>query len=241
MAIDKAVDSAKLDADLASVADAIRAKGGTSEKLAFPAGYVDAVNAIQTGGGGGGQELADSIIDGSVTEIVSNAKIVKSKMFYECKNLVSAIFTQASAVKDYAFASCDVLQTVEFPQATNIWQFAFNRCKSIQKMELPQVSRIETSAFDSCESLRTVKLQKANSIGIHAFYFCSALQTVVIATNKVCQLADISAFNHTPIKDGTGYIYVPKALVEEYKAATNWSTFAAQIRAIEDYPDITGG
>ena len=39
----------------------------------------------------------------------------------------------------------------------------------------------------------------------------------------------------------TGYIYVPRALVNSYKAATNWSTFASQIRAIEDYPDITGG
>lgn len=39
----------------------------------------------------------------------------------------------------------------------------------------------------------------------------------------------------------TGYIYVPRALVDSYKAATNWSTYADQIRAIEDYPDICGG
>lgn len=46
---------------------------------------------------------------------------------------------------------------------------------------------------------------------------------------------------YTPMKSGTGYIYVPAALVDSYKAATNWSTYADQIRAIEDYPDITGG
>lgn len=40
----------------------------------------------------------------------------------------------------------------------------------------------------------------------------------------------------TPIRQGTGYIYVPFTLVEAYKAADNWSTFANQIRAIEDYP-----
>lgn len=33
--------------------------------------------------------------------------------------------------------------------------------------------------------------------------------------------------------------YVPSALVEEYKSAPNWSTYAEQIRAIEDYPEIT--
>lgn len=49
MAVDKLVDSTQLDADLTSVADAIRAKGGTSGQLSFPAGFVNAVDAITTG------------------------------------------------------------------------------------------------------------------------------------------------------------------------------------------------
>lgn len=49
MALDKAVDSAQLNADLTAVADAIRTKGGTSAQLAFPDGFVSAVQAIQTG------------------------------------------------------------------------------------------------------------------------------------------------------------------------------------------------
>lgn len=48
MAIDKAVDSTLLNANLTSVANAIRAKGKTSAQLAFPAGFVSAVNAIPT-------------------------------------------------------------------------------------------------------------------------------------------------------------------------------------------------
>lgn len=51
MAVDKLVDSTQLDADLTSVANAIRIKGGTSGSLAFPSGFVDAVEAIETGGG----------------------------------------------------------------------------------------------------------------------------------------------------------------------------------------------
>ena len=47
MALDKAVDSAQLNADLTAVADAIRTKGGTSEQLAFPDGFVSAVQAIE--------------------------------------------------------------------------------------------------------------------------------------------------------------------------------------------------
>lgn len=51
MSIDKAVDSAQLNADLTSVANAIRTKGGTSASLAFPTGFVQAIGDIETGDG----------------------------------------------------------------------------------------------------------------------------------------------------------------------------------------------
>lgn len=49
MALDKAVDSAQLNADLTALADAIRAKGGTAAQLVYPSGFVSAIQAIQTG------------------------------------------------------------------------------------------------------------------------------------------------------------------------------------------------
>ncbi len=50
MTYDKAVDSTQLDADLTTVADAIRAKGGTTDNLLFPSGFASAIAAISTGG-----------------------------------------------------------------------------------------------------------------------------------------------------------------------------------------------
>ena len=50
MALDKVVDSAVLDAGMKSVADAIRAKTGTTDLLAWPDGFKSAVDGIQTGG-----------------------------------------------------------------------------------------------------------------------------------------------------------------------------------------------
>lgn len=50
MAYDKFVDSTALDANLTTVANAIRTKGGTSAQLHFPDEYVSAINAIETGG-----------------------------------------------------------------------------------------------------------------------------------------------------------------------------------------------
>ena len=37
------------DTDLTAVANAIRAKGGTSAQLIYPSGFVSAIQAIQTG------------------------------------------------------------------------------------------------------------------------------------------------------------------------------------------------
>lgn len=53
MALDKVVDSAVLDAGMKSVADAIRAKAGTTDLLEWPDGFKAAVEGIQTSGGGG--------------------------------------------------------------------------------------------------------------------------------------------------------------------------------------------
>ena len=54
MAYDKVVDSAALDTQLTSIADAIRAKTGGSDSLVFPDGFLQAIAAIEAGGGGGG-------------------------------------------------------------------------------------------------------------------------------------------------------------------------------------------
>ena len=78
MAIDKAVDSTQLNSDLTSVANAIRTKGGTSAQLAFPAGFVSAVQAIPTGTTPTGTKQIAITQNGTVTEDVAayaNAEI----------------------------------------------------------------------------------------------------------------------------------------------------------------------
>lgn len=45
------------DTSLVSVANAIRTKGGTTDALVFPDGFVDAIGNIQSGGGVGGIEI----------------------------------------------------------------------------------------------------------------------------------------------------------------------------------------
>jgi hypothetical protein len=78
-----------------------------------------------------------------------------------------------------------------------------------------------------------------------AFEGLTNLEALIIrTTSNVVPLEKTNAFYTTPIADGaasdTCFIYVPSALVDSYKADAVWSTFANQIRAIEDYSDICG-
>ncbi len=85
MAIDKAVDSSQLDADLTSVANAIRTKGGTSASLTFPAGFVSAIGDIPTGGGGVSKKyiIKDGVIQsGNTAQTVSPALITEESGGY---------------------------------------------------------------------------------------------------------------------------------------------------------------
>ena len=64
--------------DLVSVANAIREKGGTSETLVFPDGFVGAVQAIQAGGGNfsvetGSITFAESYIPSSTPLVISHS------------------------------------------------------------------------------------------------------------------------------------------------------------------------
>ncbi|MBP3510306.1 leucine-rich repeat protein [Oscillibacter sp.] len=112
--------------------------------------------------------------------------------------------------------------------------------RSITKILDNYATRIGRSAFEYCSELITADFQAVTRIDSYAFSECSKLTALILRSETMATLSSTSAFNSTPIKSGTGYIYVPAALVDSYKAANNWSTYANQIRAIEDYPEICG-
>ena len=62
------------------------------------------------------------------------------------------------------------------------------------------------------------------------FANCNNLETLILRSNSVVSTSsDMSGLlSTTKIKSGgTGYIYVPSALIEDYKVATNWATVAS--------------
>lgn len=92
MAVDKLVDSNQLDANLTSVANAIRAKGGTSAQMAFPTGFVSAVQAIPTGTTPTGTKQISITQNGTTTEDVAayaNAEIMVNVSGYTIEDIAT--------------------------------------------------------------------------------------------------------------------------------------------------------
>ena len=139
-------------------------------------------------------------------------------------------------VADDVFNGYNKLVTVNFPKATSIGDSAFESCTSLTSIDLPNVTSIGNSAFYSCTSLTSIDLPNVTSIGSYVFNSCNNLSTVIMSTNQIITLEDKSVFNDTPISNKTGYIYVPDSLVDSYKTATNWSTYALQIKPISELP-----
>ena len=107
--------------------------------------------------------------------------------------------------------------------------------------ENDRVTSIGIRALSSCSALTTADFPAVTSIGNYAFNRCSGLTSLVLRSETMATLPNKNAFNSTPIASGTGYIYVPRALLsdtdatKDYRRATNWSNYAAQFRALEDY------
>ena len=172
----------------------------------------------------------------------NNVTSIGRYTFRDCTGLTSVNFPTVTNVEGYAFYDCTSLTTVNFPAVTNVEGYAFYLCESLANVNFPALKTISGYyAFKGCKALTTIDLPSVTSIGNSAFYDCTSLSTLILRSTTMCTLNATNIFTNTQIASGTGYIYVPSALVDTYKTATNWVTYADQFRAIEDYPDITGG
>lgn len=136
--------------------------------------------------------------------------------------------TGAGYYEGFACSYHSKLKRINIPKVKHIQYEGFKDAQILERLDLPSVIKIENTSYS------------------HPFYSCRKLTVLILRANQVVQLTDSTdLFNESPINNGgynglQGYIYVPKALLEDYKVATNWSVYADKFRAIEDYPDICG-
>lgn len=173
--------------------------------------------------------------------VFPNLEFIGSYAFYYSSP--QAIFiNKCIEISSDAFRGCADLFFIECKNLMTIGMAAFLGCVRLESISLPAIVTIGDNSFKKCASLLRVDIgEKIESIGKDAFKSCTALETVIIRNaSAVVTLEDsnTTVFSGTPIESGTGYVYVPSALVNTYKTTEGWSTYANQFRAIEDYPDI---
>ena len=137
---------------------------------------------------------------------------------------------------------------------TSIGSYAFTNLNSITTLNIGSgMTSIESSVFPSMIGLTAVTIPNTvTTIGSEAFYNCYSLKTVIIPSGvnrieggafiKCSGLTSITCLATTPptmtnnnVFESTNNcpIYVPSQSVSSYKSATNWSTYASRIKAIQ--------
>lgn len=232
MAVYKTVDSDALDKNLKNIADSIREKGGTSAKLTFPEGFTSAINGIETF-----SDVLDSIINGSITELDnSTAARLGQYAFAYSENLRRVNLTGVKYSNTAAFTNCFALETLLLPNLVGYtYQYMAAYCENLREVDIRQASYISNHTFHQCISLTSLDLHKAGTIASNAFNGATNLETLILRMDSVPSLTSANAFTDTKIEAGQGYIYVPAALIESYKTASNWSSFRTRFRALENY------
>ena len=115
---------------------------------------------------------------------------------------------------------------------TEIGRYTFCYCASLISIIIPDTIRsIGISAIYGCEGLTNITIpDSVTSIVNSAFGSCTRLTSITIFAVTPPNLINISAFENT----NNCPIYVPAASVEAYKAATNWTSLADRIFAIQE-------
>lgn len=167
--------------------------------------------------------------------------------FYSCKVLASIELPECTSFSNSnVFNSCYALKNVYFPKVNTTSSSIFRYCSALETAKLPAMTSFGSYFFDGCTSLHTVDLGPVTNFSTYTFGYCYVLTKVIIREGTTVPTLNANAFkdcyhmngtvNATTNPDGLrdGLIYVPDDLVESYKAATNWSVYADQIKPLSE-------
>lgn len=152
-----------------------------------------------------------------------------------------------------AFANCDSLREITLPASLNyISSGTFTDCQNLQKVDMKDgVTRINSNAFQECNSLSEIIFSKnLQQIEIHAFWYCYALKEVDLPESisyishmafYQCNALNKVIIRATSVPSGDSSMFYPSSnvkiyviddLVNTYKTASYWSSYASRIYAI---------
>ena len=180
-----------------------------------------------------GSDNRNSVYRNSVQkiEIGNGVTSIKQNAFNACYSLISIIIPNSiTSIEESTFNTCSSLSSITIPNSvTSIGTAAFNGCYSLSPITIPNsVTSILQQAFSRCFSLSSITIPNSvTSIGASVFYTCSSVAFYDFSNHtSVPTLSNTNAFKNIAVDC---QIRVPASLVDTWKAATNWSTYADHI------------
>lgn len=199
-------------------------------------------------------ELEDAFIQKTISGNYSNDRITKVGYgsFYEDTALTGFDAPNVTKVVDYAFRGCSNLVSVNmplitsagvsafyqiaveniyFPELTTMGTYTFGGSSKNKTINLPKLKIVQSNGFRQNTGCTKIDLGACTNIYATGFYNMSGLVDLIIRTSSVCTLANINAFSGCSSLES---IWVPDDLVDSYKTATNWSTYADKFKPLSE-------
>ena len=202
-----------------------------------------------------GSDIRNKNYQNSVTcvEIGNSVSTIAKNSFRSCIGIKKiAISDNVTSIGNYAFYATSISQAVIQDGVTAIGSGSFMYCGNLRKVVIPNgVTIIGQEVFSKCCVLENIVIPDGvTTIGNYAFSDCASLSYAVIPSSVttissytfegcisakyydfsqhtvVPTLSNTNAFNKIP---SDCEIRVPASLVDEWKAATNWSDLADYI------------
>lgn len=245
---------------LTAIGDAIREKTGGTAKLTLDQ-MVDEIETIPTGSDVD-TTLEDALIQGEKIDYVNDRITELVAYAFASKDYPKTVtLPNVTTVHGYAFLTNTGIESINMASVTSFQGMNhFKSCTALRSISLPNLVNVSLW-FDGCTLLKDVDLSSALVIGSGPFTNCPSLiklefpslqtfnqggikntvslKTLILSGENVVKMFSTDALENTPIANGTGYVYVPDDLVEDYKAATNWVTYADQIKPLSEYVEVT--
>lgn len=209
------------------------------------------------------RNVALSILHRTISGEYTNSRVttIRPAAFSRCTGLTAVSFPNVTTVGQAAFDRCESLTSVSIPKATELGPYAMSS-SAVEYFESTNVTQIAEGTFSNTKSAKEIRIPNCGAwntggnwfsdssveliemkecTGYMGFKNCINLKALIIRCDNVYTPYWDNMFTGSAIEDGTGYIYVPGIFVDSFKTNSYWSKYSSQIRAIEDYPEITGG
>ena len=254
------------DSYLTSIGNAIRAKNGATTTYK-PSEMAAAISAIETGDSGlllsayWNDTLTGAISDDIITKIPSNAFSFYTAPGSNKYAITSISFPNVLTVGISAFRDNPTIQTIYLPNATNVDGDVCYNCRALESFIAPKatfktlkaspttagdpttqtpIAAYQAETFQLCTSLKKLDIYDVDYTFYKEFLRrCDALETVIL--RKTSGLVGVNYYTYPNLNTYDCYVYVPASLLAEYQASEHWAAYTSKFRAIEDYPEITGG